>query len=106
MAVRVEHGDCLEVMAALIRDGVTVQSVVCDPPYHLTSIVKRFATTNADRESFAVSNPTTAYRSLSRGFMGKTWDGGDVAFRPDTWRLVYDLLPPGGHVLAFGGTRS
>ena len=106
MAVRVEHGDCLEVMAALIRDGVTVQSVVCDPPYHLTSIVKRFATTNADRESFAVSNPTTAYRSLSRGFMGKTWDGGDVAFRPETWRLVYDLLPPGGHVLAFGGTRS
>ena len=42
MSVRVEHGDCLEVMARLKAEGVTVQAVVTDPPYHLTSIVKRF----------------------------------------------------------------
>ena len=42
MSVRVEHGDCLEVMERLADEGVQVESVVTDPPYHLTSIVKRF----------------------------------------------------------------
>jgi len=39
-------------------------------------------------------------------FMGKEWDGGDVAFRAETWRAVYRVLKPGGHLLAFGGTRT
>jgi site-specific DNA-methyltransferase (adenine-specific) len=38
--------------------------------------------------------------------MGKEWDGGDIAFRPETWRLVYDVLKPGAHLLAFSGTRT
>jgi site-specific DNA-methyltransferase (adenine-specific) len=29
-------------MAALAKEGVQLDSVVTDPPYHLTSIVKRF----------------------------------------------------------------
>ena len=36
------NGDCIEVMQRLIDDGVQVDSVVTDPPYHLTSIVERF----------------------------------------------------------------
>jgi site-specific DNA-methyltransferase (adenine-specific) len=38
--------------------------------------------------------------------MGKQWDGGDIAFQYETWRLCFDLLPPGGHLLAFAGTRT
>jgi site-specific DNA-methyltransferase (adenine-specific) len=38
--------------------------------------------------------------------MGKTWDGGDIALRAETWRLVYDCLRPGAYLLAFGGTRT
>jgi site-specific DNA-methyltransferase (adenine-specific) len=39
-------------------------------------------------------------------FMGRHWDRPDnVAFRPDTWRLVLQSLKPGAHLLAFGGTR-
>ena len=38
--------------------------------------------------------------------MGKQWDGGDVAFRPETWAEVYRVLKPGAHLLAFGGTRT
>ncbi len=38
--------------------------------------------------------------------MGKEWDGGDIAFRPDTWKLAYDLLKPGGHLLAFSASRN
>ena len=34
--------DCLEAMQKLIDDGVQVDSIVTDPPYHLTSIVDRF----------------------------------------------------------------
>jgi site-specific DNA-methyltransferase (adenine-specific) len=43
---------------------------------------------------------------MSRGFMGKKWDGGDVAFDPATWRAVYRVLKPGAHLVAFGGTRT
>jgi DNA modification methylase len=38
--------------------------------------------------------------------MGKQWDGGDIAFNPDTWRAVYRVLKPGAHLVAFGGTRT
>lgn len=40
------------------------------------------------------------------GFMGKAWDKAGVAFDPATWREVLRLLKPGGHLLAFGGTRT
>jgi len=40
------------------------------------------------------------------GFMGKRWDSTGVAFQEATWRLCWDLLPPGGHLAAFGGTRT
>ena len=36
------NGDCLEEMQKLIDDGVQVDSIVTDPPYHLQSIVERF----------------------------------------------------------------
>jgi site-specific DNA-methyltransferase (adenine-specific) len=38
--------------------------------------------------------------------MGKEWDGGDIAFRVETWRLCFELLKDGGHLLAFSGTRT
>lgn len=104
MSVQVEHGDCLEVMARLSRNGVQIDSVVTDPPYHLTSIVQRFGKDNA---APAKSNGATGvYGRAAAGFMGQTWDGGDVAFRPETWQLVAALLKPGGHMVVFGGTRT
>lgn len=99
MSVRVEHGDCLEVMARLASEGLQVDSVITDPPYHLTSIVKRFGKNGS---APAKSGATGAYKRHSTGFMGKEWDGGDIAFNPETWALAYDLLKPGGHLLAFG----
>ena len=38
--------------------------------------------------------------------MGQTWDGGDVAFDPETWAEVLRVLKPGSHLVAFGGTRT
>lgn len=40
------------------------------------------------------------------GFMGKRWDAAGVSFDPETWRAAHRVLKPGGHLLAFGGTRT
>ncbi|GAF71426.1 unnamed protein product, partial [marine sediment metagenome] len=78
-AVVLHGGDCLDVMATLEENSI--DAVVCDPPYHLTS-------------------------GGAGGFMGKQWDGGDVAFRPETWVAVMRVLKPGGHLVAFSGPRT
>jgi site-specific DNA-methyltransferase (adenine-specific) len=99
--VTVYPGDCRTVLAELPE--ASVDSVVCDPPYHLTSIVKRFGGENA---APAKIGKTGAYARASAGFMGKQWDGGDIAFRVETWAEVFRVLTPGGHLIAFGGTRT
>jgi site-specific DNA-methyltransferase (adenine-specific) len=40
------------------------------------------------------------------GFMGKAWDAQGVAYDCALWREVLRVLKPGGHLLAFGGTRT
>jgi site-specific DNA-methyltransferase (adenine-specific) len=107
--VEVEQGDMRRVLAKMIEAGRTVHAVVTDPPYHLQSIVKRFGGASKDDDTKTSHDARTkshGYARLSRGFMGKQWDGGDVAFDPETWRLVFHVLPPGGHVLAFASTRN
>jgi site-specific DNA-methyltransferase (adenine-specific) len=97
------HGEAVAVMHDMIADGVRVHAVVTDPPYHLQSIVKRFGKAGAAPAKHGTDG---AFARTSRGFMGQQWDGGDVAFRPSTWRACFDLLPPGGHLVAFGGSRT
>jgi site-specific DNA-methyltransferase (adenine-specific) len=86
-------GDCLEVLPNL---GL-VDAVVTDPPYHLVDSHSRAA------RQF---RPGTPMQRPARGFMGKAWDGNDIAFRPETWASVARALRPGGFLLAFGGTRT
>ena len=97
------NGDCIKEMQKLIDDGKQVDSIVTDPPYHLTSITERFG-----KEGSAPAQHGTdgAFARASKGFMGKEWDGGDIAFRKETWELAYKLLKPGGHLLAFSGSRT
>jgi len=40
------------------------------------------------------------------GFMGKGWDASGIAYRVDLWAEALRVLKPGGHLLAFGGTRT
>ena len=95
--------DCLVAMQKLIDDGVQVDSIVTDPPYHLQSIVDRFG-----KEGSAPAKHGTdgAFARASKGFMGQEWDGGDIAFRQETWELALKLLKPGGHLLAFSASRN
>lgn len=101
MSITVHHGQMQDWLAAY--DGPLFDSCVTDPPYHLTSIVKRFG---KDGSAPCKAGATGAYARASKGFMGKEWDGGDVAFRPETWRAVFDKLKPGAHLVAFSGTRT
>ncbi|MFF7476617.1 DNA methyltransferase [Streptomyces sp. NPDC008092] len=40
------------------------------------------------------------------GFMGKTWDASGIAYSVDMWQQCWRILKPGGHLLAFGATRT
>jgi site-specific DNA-methyltransferase (adenine-specific) len=81
--------------------GLPFHAMLCDPPYHLDSIVKRFGGTNSKP-----SRDGDVYTRSSAGFMGKKWDGGDIAFRPETWAGLTRPLYPGGFIFSFASTRG
>lgn len=95
------RGDCVEMMASLPEGSV--DAVLTDPPYHLTSIVRRFGKPGA---APAQQGTDGAFVRGSRGFMGKEWDGGDIAFRPETWAAALRVLKPGGYLAAFNHSRT
>lgn len=69
--IRLEQGDCREVLRTL--DADSVDAIVCDPPYGLR-------------------------------FMAKHWDYDLPGV--DVWQECLRVLKPGGHLLAFAGTRT
>jgi site-specific DNA-methyltransferase (adenine-specific) len=40
------------------------------------------------------------------GFMGKKWDASGIAYDVELWRECLRVLKPGGHLLAFSGSRT
>ena len=98
---RLLKGDCLKTLQQL--EDNSIDAVLCDPPYHLQSIVKRFSAEDAKEAQYGKDG---LFQRASKGFMGKSWDGGDIAFRTDVWKECYRVLKPGGHLVAFGGTRT
>lgn len=92
-------GDCRDVIKTLADNSIS--ACVCDPPYALVSIQKRFG-----KPDSKPANDGDVYARASAGFMGKAWDTGEVAFAETFWREVLRVLKPGGHVVAFSGTRT
>ncbi len=68
-------------------EGELFHALICDPPYHLTTITDRFG-----KEDSAPAKEGTdgAFKRLSTGFMNQVWDGGDIAFQKSTWEAVHD----------------
>lgn len=103
-AVTLYHGDCLDVLAKLPE--ASVDAVVTDPPYDLTAGKKG----GTGAASVNLNSPYGRSRigtgNGAGGFMGQSWDATGVAFDPETWRRVARVLKPGGHLLAFGGSRT
>ena len=99
------NADCIEHLKT-IEDNY-FDSVVTAPPYHLTSIVKRFGPgqkgINNQDTKMGRNGP---YHRAATGFAGQTWDGGDIAFTTDLWKEVYRTIKPGSVLLAFAATRN
>lgn len=80
----------MDVLATM--DESSVDAVVTDPPYGLSP----------DGKARTWDDVTDGRQR--GGFMGKAWD---AAVPGVTWaRAVLRVLKPGGHLLAFGGTRT
>jgi site-specific DNA-methyltransferase (adenine-specific) len=96
------QGDCLDVLRTL--PDCSVDSIVTDPPYGLTANKKGgsgVASINLD-SPYGRSRIGTG--NGSGGFMGMKWDR-DVP-SVEVWRECLRVLKPGGHLLAFAGTRT
>lgn len=100
--VALHAGDCLDVIRTL-PDNL-FDAVVTDPPYALVSIVKRWGSLNA--APCKSDGASGVYKRATAGFMGKQWDTGERAFAAEFWAEVLRVLKPGGHVVAFSGTRT
>lgn len=90
-------GDCLESLRAMPDNSV--DSVVCDPPYGLSDHKPEEVV--ACLSAWISGKP---YEPKGKGFMGKSWDAWVPG--PEVWRECLRVLKPGGHLLAFAGTRS
>lgn len=89
------ESDCIEAMAAM--DAASVDAIICDPPYGLSR-----EPDIADVLTHWLAGDD--YEHRGGGFMGKTWDS--FVPGPAYWREAIRVLKPGGHLLAFGGTRT
>ena len=97
MPYTVHIGPCLRVLRTLPDNSV--DSVVTDPPYGLSDhkpadVVACLTAWLAGKE----------YRPNKKGFMGRTWDSWVPG--PEVWREAFRVLKPGGHVVAFAGSRT
>lgn len=96
------NGNMLDMLEVIEKESI--DSIVTDPPYGLTSITKRFGKEGAAPAS--TKNNDGSFARLSKGFMGKEWDGSGIEYNIDTWKKCYEVLKPGGYLLAFGGSRT
>ncbi len=94
-AYKLHLGECLEVLRTLPDNSV--DSIVTDPPYGLS---KEPDMAKVLRHWLAGDD----YQHKGGGFMGKTWDS--FVPGPSVWRECLRVLKPGGHLLAFFGTRT
>lgn len=98
---KIINGDSMKVLDTLEENSI--DSVITDPPYGLTTITKRFGKENSAPAQFGKDG---SFARLSKGFMGKEWDGSGIEHNIDFWAKVWRVLKPGGYLLAFGGSRT
>jgi DNA modification methylase len=89
------HGDSLQELEKLPDNSI--DSCVTDPPYGL----------GKEPDAMAMLGDWLKrghHEVKGTGFMDQSWDA--FVPQPRLWREVWRVLKPGGHVLAFAGTRT
>lgn len=92
------HADCIEAMSLL--DAESVDSIVTDPPYGLSELKPAMVVKALE----AWISGDRSHVPDARGFMGKAWDA--FVPPPAVWDECMRVLKPGGHLLAFAGSRT
>jgi DNA modification methylase len=98
MTYNLLKGNNLELLPTLADNSI--DSIVTDPPYGLGN-------PDPDYIIKAIQLWASGDRSHipeGKGFMGKSWDA--FVPPPAVWDECFRLLKPGGHLLAFAGTRT
>ena len=80
--------------------GPPFHAMLLDPPYHLISDTRHGSQHNPG------TGPYGRHTVSTKGFMNSEWDGGDIAFRPETWAALARHLLPGAFVMAFASSRG
>jgi site-specific DNA-methyltransferase (adenine-specific) len=108
---RVEHGDCLTVMRTM--PDRSVDAVVTDPPYGLEFMGREWDAPWKSGQVVAVTDEATNGIFHTKGFThGVRFSRGTDEMRAfqawcTEWAIeCLRLLKPGGHLLAFGGSRT
>lgn len=91
------QGNCLDILKTMEQNSI--DSIVTDPPYGLSNHSQQEVVECL--QAWILGNP---YTPKGKGFMGKEWDSWVPG--PEIWKECIRVLKPGGHVLAFAGTRS
>lgn len=104
--VTVYHGDCIEVMRELADESV--HAVVTDPPYGLEFMGRQWDGSDGFRRSL---NPADAGRDNVFGRSSRTSPEYRAGHLFEEWTSTWAaealrVLKPGGHMLAFGGSRT
>jgi len=73
-------------MTTIVRNGNNIEVIATFPDNSVDSIV---------------TDPP-----YELGFMGKSWDSSGIAYNVELWQECLRVLKPGGHLLAFGGSRT
>ena len=94
---------CGDVMTT--EPGGMFHAMLCDPPYHLVAGCMTRQRPDMADYSGGDGNPYCRLQAKA-GFMGKAWDGGDIAFRPETWAALGEHLLPGAFGMAFASSRG
>jgi DNA modification methylase len=103
------HGDCIEQMREL--DEASVDAICTDPPYGLEFMGKEWDRLGATSEAVDDTDWDGRTDSFPFGGGGRRIRYGASAKSMQEWHQAWAtealrILKPGGHLLAFGGTRT